>query len=137
MQSIMSNDKMETGSKILLVDDEPGNIEMLIEALESEHEVIVAISGERALRLAATVPQPDLILLDVIMPGLDGYEVCRRLKADPSTAAIPIVFLSASSDAGAVRQGLALGAADYLTKPFALHEVQACVQKQLAQHRRE
>jgi putative two-component system response regulator len=82
-------------SKILLVDDEPANLELLSEALKQQHHVIVAINGKLALKLALAEPQPDLILLDVVMPDMDGFEVCRRLKADPRTARIPVIFISA------------------------------------------
>jgi putative two-component system response regulator len=122
---------MTIENKILLVDDEPANLEMLIEVLEMKYEVIVAINGERALRLATAAPQPDLILLDVVMPGMDGHEVCRRLKADPHTAHIPVIFLSAKSDDDAIHKGLELGAVAYLAKPFSLSEVQACVEGRL------
>lgn len=119
-------------SKILLVDDEPANLELLIDALEQQYQVIVAINGERALKLALAEPQPDLILLDVVMPGMDGYEVCRRLKADPRTARIPVIFITARHTQEDEQQGLDLGAVDYITKPFSLPIVQTRVRTHLA-----
>lgn len=119
-------------SKILLVDDEPANLELLIEVLQQQHQVSVAINGERALKLALAEPQPDLILLDVVMPGMDGYEVCRRLKADPRTARIPVIFITARQAQEDEQRGLDLGAVDYITKPFSLAIVQSRVRTHLA-----
>jgi putative two-component system response regulator len=115
-----------------LVDDEPANLELLIEALEQEYHVSVAINGERALKLAINTQQPDLILLDIIMPNMDGYEVCRRLKADPRTARIPVIFITAKSAEQDEQLGLDLGAVDYITKPFSLPIVRTRVHTQLA-----
>lgn len=120
--------------KILLVDDEPANLELLIAAMEQQYQVIIAINGERALKLAATEPQPDLIMLDVVMPGIDGYEVCRRLKADPRTANIPVIFVTGRQAQEDEQQGLDLGAVDYITKPFSIPIVQARVRTHLALH---
>ena len=122
----------EIERKILLVDDEPANLEMLIEALEQRHQVIVAINGERALKLAVVEPRPDLILLDVVMPGMDGYEVCRRLKADARTAGIPVIFITARHSAEDEQLGLDVGAVDYIPKPFRLAIVQRRVDAYLA-----
>jgi diguanylate cyclase (GGDEF)-like protein len=105
------------GGTILVVDDELGNVEVLADLLGSEYEIVFATSGERALELAAQV-KPDLVLLDVMMPGMDGYEVCRRLKQDVSSAAIPVIFITGLTDAEAETRGLELGALDYVTKPF-------------------
>lgn len=118
-------------SKILLVDDEPANLELLTETLEQQYQVLVAINGERALRLSLLDPQPDLILLDVVMPGMDGYEVCRRLKADPKTAKIPVIFITSKHALNEEHKGLELGAMDYIAKPFNLSIVQARVRNNI------
>ena len=101
---------------ILIVDDEPLNIETLTDLLEDDYRLIAVRSGEQALKRAATIP--DLILLDVMMPGMDGYEVCRRLKADAATANIPVIFVTAMNEDADETTGLGLGAADYIRKPF-------------------
>ncbi len=118
-------------SRILLVDDEPHNLELLVEALEQQYDVQVAINGERALKLALEEPHPDLILLDVVMPGMDGYEVCRRLKANPITLRIPIIFITAKNTPEEEQNGLDLGATDYIIKPFHIPVVQARVRNHL------
>ena len=102
---------------ILIIDDTPGNLMLLGSALEDEFDLRIATSGEAGLRLAAEI-RPALILLDIMMPGMDGFEVCRRLKADPLLAAIPVVFVTAMTEAEAETSGLALGAADYIAKPL-------------------
>ncbi|CAK0768162.1 two-component system, sensor histidine kinase and response regulator [Gammaproteobacteria bacterium] len=117
--------------KILIVDDAPSNIKMLIEMFASDYEIAVAINGETALRATKTC-RPDLILLDVEMPNLDGYEVCVRLKADPDTQAIPIIFLTARNDDLNEAKGLQLGAIDYITKPFCPEVAIARVRNHLA-----
>ncbi len=104
---------------VLVVDDTPDNLLVVSDLLrEAGYAVRVATSGLAALRLAVTTPLPDLILLDIMMPGMDGYEVLRRLQTCAETAAIPVVFLSALDDDVDVERGLALGAADYLGKPI-------------------
>ena len=103
--------------RILLIDDTPANLFTLGAALASEFDLQVATSGAMGLELAAEAP-PDLILLDVMMPGMDGHETCRRLKADPLLQAVPVIFVTALRDSDAESQGLALGAADYLSKPI-------------------
>lgn len=105
-------------SRVLIVDDTPENIWILLEALKDEHTLMVAKDGLSALRLALPPTSPDIILLDVVMPGMDGYEVCRRLKQDPRTNSIPILFVTSQSDTGNEAHGLDLGAMDYITKPF-------------------
>ena len=104
-------------SRLLVVDDEPANVQALYHALCEEHQVLVATSGEQALALARD-KAPDAILLDVVMPGLDGFEVCRRLKADVLTRDIPILFVSAHDDIDAEAHGLDCGAVDFITKPI-------------------
>src|SRR5690242_19086489 len=90
---------------ILLVDDVPDNLTVMSDLL-SDYLLKVANNGEKALRIVAMEPHPDLIMLDIMMPGLDGYEVCRRLKSDPATADIPVIFLSARTDVGDEQAGL-------------------------------
>lgn len=101
---------------VLIVDDEIANIEIMNAILEDEFEVCFATSGEEALKVAKAV-LPDLILLDVIMPGIDGYEVCRRIKKEPMLADVPLVFSTGLGDEDAEALGLELGAIDYITKP--------------------
>ncbi|CAM3842760.1 two-component system response regulator [Roseateles saccharophilus] len=103
---------------VLIVDDTPQNIALMTGLLKDNHLTRVATSGERALQAAMLAPLPDLILLDIMMPGMDGYEVCRRLKADPALQHIPVIFLTARTDAGDEQRGLDCGAADYITKPI-------------------
>ena len=108
----------ETPKKtILIVDDLPANIDLLKGLLREHYRIKAATSGEKALAVAAKVPPPDLILLDVMMPDLDGHETCRRLKADPATAEIPVFFVTGRLDEAEREAGLALGALDYLLKP--------------------
>jgi len=102
---------------ILVADDVPENIGFLAEVLEADYRVTFATNGPDALAAALARPQPSLILLDVMMPGLDGYEVCRRLKADLRTQDIPVIFLTAQSNVSDEEVGLKLGAVDYLHKP--------------------
>ncbi len=116
-------------SKILIVDDTPHNIDVLSATLGDEHcELMAATSGARALELAVR-GLPDLVLLDVMMPGMDGFEVCRRLKADPATTDIPVIFVTARTDD--VSQGFAVGGSDYISKPINADEVRARVRYQL------
>jgi putative two-component system response regulator len=117
---------------ILVVDDAPDNLMLMAGLLKSVYQVKVANNGKRALKLAANTPQPDLILLDIMMPGMDGYEVCRRLKADPVTRDIPVVFLTAKSDSEDERRGLEVGAVDYITKPISPPIVLARVKLHMA-----
>jgi sigma-B regulation protein RsbU (phosphoserine phosphatase) len=116
--------------RVLVVDDVKANVDMLVEALRGEHKLSVALDGEAALRAVQKSP-PDLLLLDIVMPGLDGYEVCRRLRADPATREIPVMFLSSLEDVKDKAKGFELGANDYLTKPFEILEVKARVRSLL------
>jgi CheY-like chemotaxis protein/two-component sensor histidine kinase len=116
---------------VLVVDDTPESLAIAVSYLQSEYHVKVARSGARALQIAASVPHPDLVLLDVMMPEMDGYEVCRILKADPDLAHIPVIFLSAMSETDDVIRGFSLGAADYVSKPFWLEELRARVRTHL------
>ena len=106
----------ETASKILIVDDEPLNIEVMSGALEELGDIMFAINGEEALQLALS-EKPDIIILDIMMPGIDGYETCRRLKSNPETENIPVIFATAMSDRADEAKGFDLGAVDYVTKP--------------------
>ncbi len=117
---------------ILVVDDTPENLLLMRDLLKDSYQIRVANGGDRALKLAASEPPPDLILLDIMMPGIDGYEVCRRLKADPLTREIPVVFLTAKSDTEDEKRGLELGAVDYITKPISPPIVLARVKLHLA-----
>ena len=102
---------------ILVVDDTPANLQLMSGLLQEDYKVKAATSGEKALKIAFTDPQPDLILLDIMMPEIDGYEVCKRLKADEKTNQIPIIFLTAKAETQDEALGLSLGAVDYITKP--------------------
>ena len=117
---------------ILVVDDTPDNIDLLRAVLEDDYRTKIAVNGERALKIAAGSDQPDLILLDIMMPGMSGYDVCRALKADPATAGIPVIFVTAMSEVADEQLGLALGAVDYITKPISAPIVLARIRTQLA-----
>ena len=103
---------------VLVVDDTPENLTLMGSLLRDHFMVKMANNGEKALKIAMSDTPPDLVLLDIMMPGLDGYEVCRRLKATAATRDIPVIFLTARSDPDDERMGLALGAVDYITKPI-------------------
>ncbi len=104
--------------KVLLVDDSPDVIHLLLETLADEYIVTVAITGERALRLAVAEPPPDIVLLDVMLPDIDGFEVCRRLRSNPLTDSIPVVFITGGREIEDELKGLELGAIDFIHKPF-------------------
>jgi putative two-component system response regulator len=117
---------------ILVVDDTPDNLSLMSALLKDHYKVKVANNGEKGLRIANSDAPPDLILLDIMMPDMDGYEVCRRLKAEPATCDIPVIFLTAKSEVEDETKGLALGAADYITKPISPAIVLARVQAHVA-----
>ena len=117
---------------VLVVDDTPDNLVLVSELLGDHYRVKVANSGARALKAAQTDPVPDLVLLDIMMPEMDGYEVCRQLKASAATRDIPVIFLTARADRDDERLGLELGAVDYITKPMSPPIVLARVQTHLA-----
>ncbi len=117
-------------SRILIVDDAKTNIDILVQALRDEYKLSVAVDGAAALRSVEKSP-PDLVLLDIVMPGLDGYEVCRRLRAQESTRELPIMFLSSLEDVKDKTRGFEVGGNDYLTKPFEVLEVKARVRSLL------
>jgi serine phosphatase RsbU (regulator of sigma subunit) len=112
---------------ILVVDDTPVNISVITGALKDTYRTKVATSGVKALAIAAADEKPDLILLDVMMPEMDGYEVCRRLKADPTTREIPVIFLTAQTEAEDETRGFQVGAVDYVHKPFSAAVMKARV----------
>jgi len=116
---------------ILLVDDAPANIQVAHAILKDKYKARAATSGAKALEMAKATPQPDLILLDVMMPEMDGYEVCARLKADPATRDIPVIFLTAKTESEDETRGFEVGAMDYIHKPFSPPVVLARVQTQL------
>jgi len=103
---------------ILIVDDTPDNIMLISRLLKDKYNTKVATNGATALQIANATPELDLVLLDVMMPGLDGYETCRQLKANPATADIPVIFLTARSQVEDEAMGLTLGAVDFLAKPI-------------------
>lgn len=120
-----------TGCKVLIVDDVPANLDVLVRALDAEgYNVHVASDGPTALKVADH-SGPDVILLYVMMPGIDGYEVCRRLKADAHLISIPVLFLTARDDLPGVSKGFASGAADYIAKPFNKDELINRIRTQL------
>jgi len=117
---------------VLIVDDTTENLQILMAVLEDEYTVLASKNGERALRLAAGESPPDIILLDIMMPGMDGYEVCQRLKADEATRDIPVIFITALGEAEDEAKGIELGAVDYITKPISPPVVKARVRTHLA-----
>ncbi|MEA3410159.1 MAG: response regulator [Pseudomonadota bacterium] len=126
-QSMAEDEKDATLGRILLVDDNPTNLQVLFQTLGGMgHTLLIAKSGEQALNIARKA-QPELMLLDIMMPGMDGYEVCANLKSDPETAGVAVIFLSALGETENKVQGLRLGAVDYISKPFQPEEVVARV----------
>jgi adenylate cyclase len=117
---------------ILIVDDTPTNVAVISGLLKETYKTKVATNGEKALAIANGADKPDLILLDIMMPGMDGFEVCRRLKANPETAEIPVIFLTAKTDAVDEEKGFEVGGVDYIHKPFSGPIVLARVRTQLA-----
>lgn len=116
--------------KVLIVDDTEENIDILIEAIGNEYDIAVAIDGQTALEILEE-EIPDIILLDIIMPDMDGYEVCRRIKENNKISKIPIIFLTAITDIDSKVKGFELGANDYITKPFDVFEVKNKVNNHL------
>ncbi len=125
-------DTTEAQATILLVDDIAENIDILNNVLTPHYHTKVALNGEKALKIASSPNPPDLILLDVMMPGLSGYEVCQRLKENPDTREIPVIFVTAMTEVEDERRGLELGAVDYITKPISPAIVLARVRTHLA-----
>jgi putative two-component system response regulator len=116
---------------VLVVDDAPENISLITSLLKELYKVKIATSGKKALQIAFSAEPPDLILLDIMMPEMDGYEVCEHLKSDPQTLNIPVIFLTAKSDVDDEMKGLEMGAVDYITKPISPPIVLARVQTHL------
>ena len=114
---------------VFVVDDAPSNIDVLRDILSADYRVKVAINGESALKIAQKEPRPDLILLDVIMPEMDGFEVCRRLKDNQATAAIPVLFVTGTADKYDVLKGTSLGAVGFIMKPLESNRVLETVKK--------
>jgi len=119
-------------ASILVIDDTPENIDLLVEILKEEYRVRAAINGAQGLKIARLTNAPDLILLDIMMPGIDGFEVCRQLKEDPTTSHIPIIFVTAKITTADEIKGFELGAVDYITKPISPPVVLARVKTHLA-----
>jgi len=117
--------------KVLIVEDIEANIDILMDALGDDYDVSVAMDGETALE-NLEIEVPDIILLDIMMPGMDGYEVCSRIKANKAMAEIPIIFLTAMTDINSKTKGFELGAVDYITKPFEILEVKDKVNNHLS-----
>ena len=124
----------EPKATILIVDDAPENIDILRGLLKDDYKIKIAINGEKALKIARSVVKPDIILLDVMMPIIDGYEVCRQLKQDVATAGIPIIFVTAKGEVNDEALGFDLGAVDYITKPISPAVVKRRVQTHLSLH---
>ncbi len=126
-----------TADRILLVDDNPTNLKVLYEALEAEgYELLIASSGAEALEIAGAA-RPSLVLLDINMPGMDGYETCRKLKAAPGTRDSAVIYLSARGEVEDKLKGFDTGAVDYIGKPFSFEEVVARVRTHLASYHRQ
>ena len=127
--------EMITGSsrpRVLIVDDNPANVKVLASLLKQDYLLQVANRGDKALQLACEMPQPDLILLDIMMPDMDGYDVCRHLKNNAATKGIPVIFVSALSEVDDEARGLKLGAADYIVKPYHPDIIRARVRSQVS-----
>ena len=116
---------------VLLVDDAPANIQVVTSILKDIYKIRVATNGAKALVLAKDTPLPELVLLDVMMPQMDGYEVCTRLKADPETQDIPVIFLTGQTEIEDETKGFEVGAVDYIHKPFSPAVVKARVHTHL------
>lgn len=125
------SDSQNSRPRVLVVDDVPQNVRIMAKILEQEFEVLVALNGSDALDILKKDNRPDLVLLDVLMPGMDGYEVCRIIKNDPETSSIPVIFVTAKSTSEDEAYGLSLGAVDYITKPLRIPVVKARIRNHL------
>ncbi len=119
---------------LLVVDDSPENLNFLTQILKENYRVKVATNGPKALSIAESVPQPDLILLDIVMPEMDGFTVCQKLKANPTTKDIPVIFITAKDETVNEALGFKLGAVDYVTKPFSPYILKARIKTHLTLH---
>ncbi len=117
--------------KILIVDDEALNINVLVDLLKGDYKTVVAKNGEQALKRVMSENPPDLVLLDIMMPDMDGYEVCQRIKAHEPATDIPIIFVTAMDEVDDEKKGLALGAVDYITKPLSPSLLKARIETHL------
>ncbi len=132
MDDAMQDLQTDNKATVLVVDDTPDNLSLMSDLLKDLYRVKVANNGEKALKIAASASPPDLILLDIMMPGLDGYAVCSQLKSQASTREIPVIFLTAKSEVEDEKRGLDLGAVDYITKPISPAIVLARVKTHLS-----
>jgi putative two-component system response regulator len=128
----MHNGVTENIQTVLIVDDAPADIDILKNLLQDEYVIKAALDADSAMSIVRTAPLPDLILLDIMMSGVDGYELCRRLKKDPATRPVPVIFVTAKMTIEDEVKGLGLGAVDYITKPFSAPVVKARVRNHLA-----
>ena len=122
-----------TQKTILIVDDSPDNIHLLSGVLKQHYKVKAATRGDRALKIAQKNPPPDLILLDVVMPEMDGYEVCRRLKSNPQSVTIPVMFISGNISTEEQQKGLEMGAEAYMGKPVDTGKLLETIERLLAE----
>ncbi|WP_462324721.1 diguanylate cyclase domain-containing protein [Desulfoplanes sp.] len=132
-----SSDQNDTRPKILIVDDNKQNIELLMELFRGEYRIAAAVNAARAMKIALSDSPPDLILTDILMPDVDGYQLCGLLKENPATKDIPIIFVTAVSEVMDENRGFALGAVDYITKPFHPPMVKARVRLHLNLKRKQ
>ena len=123
---------IDTQKTILIVDDTELNVEILMELLEDKYDILASLDGESALEIVDEEEHIDLILLDIMMPGIDGFEVCKRLKSNPKTSDIPIIFITAKTDDDSIEKAYELGGIDYITKPFRAREVLSRIANHLA-----
>lgn len=123
---------MNDPSKILIIDDERFHLNVIVDLLDSEYKIVVAKGAQKGLEMAKSDPLPDLILLDVLMPEMDGYDVCKKLKANTKTRHIPVIYLTVKGDVADEAHGFGLGAVDYITKPFSPPIVRARVKTHLS-----
>ncbi|MCF8092152.1 MAG: response regulator [Desulfotignum sp.] len=123
---------MRAGSNpaILIVDDTKTNVDVLVQTLKNDYKIGVSLNGRDAIRFART-NKPDLILLDIVMPKMDGFQVCKKLKSDPETRDIPIIFITAMDKPDQKKKCLKCGGADYITKPFVTSEIKKKIKKHI------
>ncbi len=124
--------QLDQNLQVLIVDDTPANVDVLVGILRDDYQLKVALNGKKALDTANSIPPPDLILLDVMMPEMGGYEVCQKLKENPQTEDIPVIFVTANTEVKDEMKGFELGAVDYITKPVNRMIVQSRVRAHLA-----